>query len=273
MLKLAEVTARSSKACALILNPTTSMEQPALAHIASRTSDVFAVGPLHARSRLTASASLWQEDDGCMAWLDSHEDQSVVYVSLGSRAVITHEQFTEFLSGLVATGYAFLWALRPDMVQMTSSTLLREAIGAVEGGKAHVVEWAPQRDVLRHRAVGCFLTHAGWNSTLECALEGVPMVCWPFFSDQQINSRFVGAVWRTGLDMKDVCDRGVVERTVREAMDHGVRRDQGGGPSYGAAVEAGCRAGGAVVIRVGAARPLHQGAQHQVLLKPRTNED
>ncbi|XP_037458887.1 myricetin 3-O-rhamnoside 1,2-glucosyltransferase UGT709G2-like isoform X1 [Triticum dicoccoides] len=218
MLKLAEVTARSSKACALILNTTTSMEQPALAHIASRTSDVFAVGPLHARSRLTASASLWQEDDGCMAWLDSHEDQSVVYVSLGSRAVITHEQFTEFLSGLVATGYAFLWALRPDMVQMTSSTLLREAIGAVEGGKAHVVEWAPQRDVLRHRAVGCFLTHAGWNSTLECAMEGVPMVCWPFFSDQQINSRFVGAVWRTGLDTKDVCDRGVVERTVREAM-------------------------------------------------------
>ncbi|VAI78325.1 unnamed protein product [Triticum turgidum subsp. durum] len=154
MLKLAEVTARSSKACALILNTTTSMEQPALAHIASRTT----------------------------------------------------------------TGYAFLWALRPDMVQMTSSTLLREAIGAVEGGKAHVVEWAPQRDVLRHRAVGCFLTHAGWNSTLECAMEGVPMVCWPFFSDQQINSRFVGAVWRTGLDTKDVCDRGVVERTVREAM-------------------------------------------------------
>ncbi|VAI83964.1 unnamed protein product [Triticum turgidum subsp. durum] len=239
-----------------------------------RRAQAIAIGPLHARSRFAASASLWQEDDGCMAWLDGHEDRSVVYVSLGSRAVITHEQFTEFLSGLVATGYAFLWALRPDMVQMTSSTLLREAIGAVEGGKARVVEWAPQRDVLQHQAVGCFLTHAGWNSNLECAMEGVPMVCWPFFSEQQINSRFVGAVWRTGLDMKDVCDRGVVERTVREAMDHGVRRDQRGGPSYGAAVEAECRgAGVVVVVRVGAARPLHQGAQHQVLLKPRTNED
>ncbi|KAI4970924.1 hypothetical protein ZWY2020_001838 [Hordeum vulgare] len=220
VLKLAEVTARSCNAArALIINTAASMERQALAHIASRTSDVFAVGPLHARSRFAASASLWREDDGCMAWLDGHEDRSVVYVSLGSVAVITHQQFTEFLSGLAATGYAFLWVLRPDMVQTTSSALLREAVAAAKGGKGRVVEWAPQRDVLRHRAVGCFLTHAGWNSTLECAVEGVPMVCWPFFLDQLINSRFVGAVWRTGLDMKDVCDRGVVERTVREVME------------------------------------------------------
>uniref|UniRef100_A0A8I6YHV1 Glycosyltransferase n=1 Tax=Hordeum vulgare subsp. vulgare TaxID=112509 RepID=A0A8I6YHV1_HORVV len=218
VLKFAEVIGRTSKACALIFNTAASMERPVLAHLASGTSDVFAVGPLHARSSSAASASLWREDDGCMAWLDGHEDRSVVYVSMGSLAVITHEQFTEFLSGLAATGYAFLWVLRPGMVQLASSALLREAVGAAEGGKGRVVEWAPQRDVLRHRAVGCFLTHAGWNSTLECAVEGMPMVCWPFFVDQQTNSRFVGAVWKTGLDMKDVCERGVVERTVREVM-------------------------------------------------------
>ncbi|KAM0876200.1 hypothetical protein ACQ4PT_036299 [Festuca glaucescens] len=97
--------------------------------------------------------------------------------------------------------------------------VLQKAVEAAgSSGKGRVVEWAPQRDVMRHRALGCFLTHAGWNSTLEGVVEGVPMVCWPFFVDQHINSRFVGAVWRTGLDMKGVCERTVVEKMVREAM-------------------------------------------------------
>uniref|UniRef100_N1QZ22 Cytokinin-N-glucosyltransferase 1 n=1 Tax=Aegilops tauschii TaxID=37682 RepID=N1QZ22_AEGTA len=105
------------------------------------------------------------------------------------------------------------------MVGASQNAVLQDAIRAAGKGKARVVEWAPQRDVLRHRAVGCFLTHAGWNSTLESVTEGVPTVCWPFFVDQQTTSRFMGAVWGTGLDMKDVCERAVVERMVREAME------------------------------------------------------
>uniref|UniRef100_A0A0E0LKT1 Glycosyltransferase n=1 Tax=Oryza punctata TaxID=4537 RepID=A0A0E0LKT1_ORYPU len=215
--KVNEDTAHSRKARALVLNTAASMEGPALAHIAPNMRDVFAIGPLHTMFPAPAAAgSLWRADDGCMAWLDVLPDRSVVYMSLGSLTVISLEQFTEFLHGLVAAGYPFLWVLRPDM-----SAALREAITAAGDSKARVVEWAPQLDVLRHRAVGCFLTHAGWNSTLEAAVEGVPTVCWPFFADQQMNSRFVGGVWRTGLDMKDVCDRAVVERMVREAMESG----------------------------------------------------
>uniref|UniRef100_A0A0E0DE19 Glycosyltransferase n=1 Tax=Oryza meridionalis TaxID=40149 RepID=A0A0E0DE19_9ORYZ len=202
---LVDLTTGSCKARAVILNTAASLEAPALAHIAPRVLDVFAVGPLHAMSPAPAAAtSLWREDDGCMAWLDDQADRSVMYVSLGSFTVISPEQFTEFLSGLVAAGYPFLWVLRPDMVTARRRHAdLQEAVTAAAGdSKARVVEWAPQRDVLRHRAVGCFLTRA--NSTLEAAVEGVPTVCWPFFVDQQINSRFVGAVWGTGLDMKDV---------------------------------------------------------------------
>ncbi|CAN6218839.1 unnamed protein product [Urochloa humidicola] len=223
---LVDFTVHSGKARALILNTAASLEHAALAHIAPRMRDVFPIGPLHAMHP-TPAGSLWREDDGCMAWLDGQADRSVVYVSLGSLAVISHEQFTEFLHGLVATGYPFLWVLRPDMVGANQDTVLEEVARATagDGGKqARVVAWAPQRDVLRHRAVGCFLTHAGWNSTLEAVVEGVPMVCWPFFADQQINSRFVGAVWGNGMDMKDVCERDVVARTVREAMEsHAIR--------------------------------------------------
>ncbi|KAL6896755.1 hypothetical protein ACP4OV_007327 [Aristida adscensionis] len=217
-----ESSAHSRKARALVFNTATSLERSALEHIKPHMRDVFAIGPLHAASPAPAAASsLWRADDGSMPWLDAQADRSVVYVSLGSLAVISDEQFAEFLSGLLAGGRPFLWVLRPGMAGASQDAALRDAIAAVGEDRARVVPWAPQREVLRHRAAGCFLTHCGWNSSLEAAVEGVPMVCWPFFADQQINSRFVGAVWKTGLDMKDVCDRAVVESMVREAMTSG----------------------------------------------------
>ncbi|KAF7076152.1 hypothetical protein CFC21_080846 [Triticum aestivum] len=237
LLTIADTAARCGESRALILNTAASMEGPALSRIAPHVRDVFAVGPLHARPAARHAAehvSRSSDDMSLSAWLDGHEDRSVVYVNLGSLTIVSSEQLAEFLHGLVAAGYAFLAVFRQDMLhQMAAaaasaskaSVALREAVEAVAGAgseRALVVEWALQRDahhVLRHRAVGCFLTHGGWNSTLEAAVEGVPAVCWPFFADQQTNSRFVGAVWRTGLDMKDVCQRAVVERMVREAME------------------------------------------------------
>ncbi|VAI39928.1 unnamed protein product [Triticum turgidum subsp. durum] len=236
LLTIADTAARCGESRALILNTAASMEGPALSRIVPHMRDVFAVGPLHARPAARHAAEHVSSDDMSLsAWLDGHEDRSVVYVNLGSLTIVSSEQLAEFLHGLVAAGYAFLGVFRQDMLhQMAaaaaasaskSSVALREAVEAVAAAgseRALVVEWALQRDahhVLRHRAVGCFLTHGGWNSTLEAAVEGVPAVCWPFFADQQTNSRFVGAVWRTGLDMKDVCQRAVVERMVREAME------------------------------------------------------
>ncbi|KAF0906632.1 hypothetical protein E2562_012214 [Oryza meyeriana var. granulata] len=253
-----DFTVHNGNARALVLNTAASMERAALAHIAPCMRDVFAIGPLHAMSPAPAAAagSLWREDDGCLAWLDGQADRSVVYVSLRSLTVISLKQFTEFLSGLVAAGYPFLWVLRPDMVGASQNAAVQEAVKAAGNNKACVVEWVPQRDVLHHRAVGCSLTHAGWNSTQEAAVEGVPMVCWPFFTDQQINSRFVGAVWRTGLDMKDVCDKAVVEKMVREAMESAEIR------ASAQALAQQVRQDVAVGGGVRAACGVHQGAQH-----------
>lgn len=53
---------------------------------------------------------------------------------------------------------------------------------------------------------------------MESVVYGVPMICWAYFDDQHINSRFVSEVWKLGLDMKNVCDRKVVESMVNEVM-------------------------------------------------------
>ena len=82
-----------------------------------------------------------------------------------------------------------------------------------------LAEWAPQEEVLAHTAMGGFLTHSGRNSTLESITEGVPMICWPLMTDQMVNSRCGSEQWKIGLDMKDTCDRLIVEKMVMEVVD------------------------------------------------------
>ncbi|KAI7733545.1 hypothetical protein M8C21_005033 [Ambrosia artemisiifolia] len=155
-----------------------------------------------------------------MSWLVKHDPKTVIYVSIGSLAIMTVEELLEIWYGVVNSGHPFLWVRRPgsitsayDESRVPTEILERtKEIGCI-------VEWAPQEDVLAHLAVGGFLTHSGWNSTMESIAQGVPMVCWPYFGDQQTNSRFVGEVWKIGEDLKDTCDRFKIEKAVRNIME------------------------------------------------------
>ncbi|KAM0953463.1 putative 7-deoxyloganetic acid glucosyltransferase [Dioscorea sansibarensis] len=234
------VTVSTKRAKAFILNTLEAMDGTVLSHIRTVCPTTYAIGPLH--SMLTSisshmlnsqsdqgstnSANLWQEDRSCLTWLDSQPKGSVLYVSFGSFAVITNEDLLEFWHGLVNSGQRLLWVIRPDLVNgieeeggpLPSLSVPPEvAEGTSERGC--LVAWALQEEVLAHPSVGCFLTHSGWNSTLEGVVAGVPMICWPFFVDQQITSRFVSQVWKIGLDMKDMHGREIVERMVRDAME------------------------------------------------------
>ncbi|KAF2296185.1 hypothetical protein GH714_036583 [Hevea brasiliensis] len=138
-----------------------------------------------------------------------------------SDAEIFQEQLMEFWHGLVNSKKKFLWVIRPECVINQDGDNLGEIPEQLQEGekeKGYIVKWAPQEEVLAHKAIGGFLTHCGWNSTLESIVAGVPMICWPYFADQQVNGRFVTEVWKLGLDMNDVCDRGVVEKMVNDLM-------------------------------------------------------
>lgn len=223
-----EETKAMTRASALILNTFDDLEAPILSHIAPLFPKVYTIGPLNAllRSRLgddlslslSSSSSLWEADRSCIKWLDSQPLRSVVYVSFGSLVMLTRGQILEFWHGLVDSGKPFLWVI-PIRRGAGAEQGILEELQAGTGEMGFLVDWAPQEEVLAHPSVGGFLTHSGWNSTLEGIVAGTPMICWPQIADQLINSRWVSEVWKIGLDMKDKCDRSTIKEMIRTLME------------------------------------------------------
>ncbi|CAN6227632.1 unnamed protein product [Urochloa humidicola] len=191
------------------------------------TTPVHAVGPLLLRERhiipsdsplAGLGSNLWKEQDGLMEWLDGRAPQSVVYVNYGSVTVMTNSQLLEFAWGLANSGYAFVWNIRPDLVKGDSAVLPPDFAAAVED-RALLTTWCPQAEVLRHEAVGAFLTHSGWNSTLESLCAGVSMLSWPFFAEQQTNCRYKRTEWGVGMEIGGKVRRDELAGVIREAMD------------------------------------------------------
>lgn len=48
----------------------------------------------------------------------------------------------------------------------------------------YITHWAPQIDLLAHPRIKLFITHGGYNSLLEAALNGVPVLTMGIFADQ-----------------------------------------------------------------------------------------
>ncbi|KAK8515070.1 hypothetical protein V6N13_122017 [Hibiscus sabdariffa] len=228
---VAKQTLKSPQADALVLNTAEELDGPILSQIRTKCPNVYAIGPISAQlnTRLKAKHgesyhpflnSLWEVDKKCISWLDQQPNRSVIYVSFGSITSMSREQLVELWSGLLNSKMKFLFVVRPNSVigkDVEAEDVVRELHEKTKD-QGYIVDWAPQEEVLNHPAVGGFLTHSGWNSTLESIVAGVPMICWPYFADQQVNSRVVTEVWKIGLDMKDVCDRKVVEKMVKDVM-------------------------------------------------------
>nr|CAB3487702.1 unnamed protein product [Digitaria exilis] len=161
--------------------------------------------------------SMWRADSTCIAWLDAQRAGSVVYVSFGSWVgSIGPDKVRELALGLEATGRPFLWALRRDPSWRAG---LPDGFAARVAGRGKVVDWAPQEDVLRHGAVGCYLTHCGWNSTMEAVRHGVPLLCYPVAGDQFINCAYITGPWGIGLRIGAAMGREDVSCGIGRVMD------------------------------------------------------
>ncbi|XP_058086967.1 7-deoxyloganetin glucosyltransferase-like [Magnolia sinica] len=216
---------RAPKASAVILNTFDDMERDVLDAIKAMIPNIYTIGPLSILcNQLPESplksigSSLWKEDKGCLGWLDTKEARSVVYVNFGSITVMTAHQLKEFAWGLANSNHHFLWIIRPDLVKGESAMLPQEFLDATKE-RGLLANWCAQEQVLAHPSMGGFLTHCGWNSTLESVTNGVPMICWPFFAEQQTNCWYACTDWGIGMEIDNDVKREEVEGLVREMME------------------------------------------------------
>nr|QOL02394.1 (iso)flavone 7 and 3'-O-glycosyltransferase [Iris domestica] len=197
---------------------------------------VYCIGPLVATGSNEGEGEGEGEKHECLAWLDAQPEKSVVFLCFGSMGSFSAEQVKEMAVGLERSGQRFLWVVRSPPLKDDPAArpgarpepdleaLLPEGFLERTKGKGMVVKsWAPQAAVLAHGSVGGFVSHCGWNSTLEAVSSGVPIIAWPLYAEQKMNKVFLVEEAKLAVAMegynKDVVSAEEVEKKIRWLME------------------------------------------------------
>ncbi|CAL0300348.1 unnamed protein product [Lupinus luteus] len=188
-------------------------------------SEVFpltTVGPLVPSSLLgedensDVGIEMWKSQDSCMEWLNHKPDSSVIYISFGSITILSSTQKESIANALKKTKHPFLWVIKEGTEE--ELPLPKEFMEETKD-QGMVTPWCPQTKVLGHPAVACFLTHCGWNSTLEAITAGTPMIGYPKWTDQPTNAKLITDVFHTGIRLKQDSDGFVATEEVEKAFE------------------------------------------------------
>ncbi|XP_021274537.1 anthocyanidin 3-O-glucosyltransferase 5-like [Herrania umbratica] len=167
-----------------------------------------------------------------LSWLDMQPKESVIYVSFGSGGTLSAKQTTELAWGLEKSLQRFVWVLRLPVENDSAATVFKTSNGCADyanylpdgflnrTSKTGLVVpmWAPQTEILNHPSIGGFLSHGGWNSSLESIVNGVPMIVWPLYAEQKMNAAMLAEHIGMALRLKLLPSEDVIERSEIEAM-------------------------------------------------------
>ncbi|KAI5078117.1 hypothetical protein GOP47_0007941, partial [Adiantum capillus-veneris] len=175
----------------------------------------------------SVGASFLDEKFECIEWLDCQRERSVLYVSFGSLFHPSAEDLVSIADGIKESKQPFLWVIRPKSSLLDVAEILPK--GFIDDTKQNglIIPWAPQVQVLSHPSIGAFLTHCGWNSTLESMTMGVPMIPCPVKSDQPTNSTYVCDVWKIGMALKRHDDDTIRSLDVEKVVKIVLREEDG----------------------------------------------
>ncbi|XP_071737570.1 zeatin O-glucosyltransferase-like [Rutidosis leptorrhynchoides] len=189
---------------------------------------IWAIGPFSQTGKKTVTVS--ENRHSILRWLDLQPPNSVIYVSFGTTTSFSDEQIKELALGLERSEQRFIWVARSADIGDVFEDEAKIA-DLPNGFEARVKErglvvrgWAPQLEILGHVATGGFMSHCGWNSSIESISMGVPMATWPMHSDQPRNAGLIVHDLRIGLVVNDWEHRdklvlsAVVEDVVRRLI-------------------------------------------------------
>ncbi|KAK6146336.1 hypothetical protein DH2020_020205 [Rehmannia glutinosa] len=187
---------------------------------------IYPLGPL-IRTGLETESDRGTE---ILEWLNNQPPKSVLFVSFGSGGTLSVDQFSELGLGLELSGQRFVWVVRAPQENVSAAYLNAQKKdngnkskdpleylppGFLERTKDRglvVAGWAPQIQVLGHGSTGGFLTHCGWNSILESAIFGVPLIAWPLCFEHKMNAVFLTDGLKAAIRVKEINENGIVER-------------------------------------------------------------
>ncbi|KAJ7956524.1 UDP-glycosyltransferase [Quillaja saponaria] len=161
-----------------------------------------------------------------LSWLNDRPDDSVVYICFGSRTVLTSKQMEVLTAALEISGVHFILSVRePDERHVGDDHgVIPDGFEDRVGGRGFVIRgWAPQVSILRHRAVGGFMTHCGWNSVLEGLSAGAVMLTWPMGADQYTNAKLLvdqlGVAIRGGEGTENIPESSELAQKFVDSVD------------------------------------------------------
>ncbi|OWM79212.1 hypothetical protein CDL15_Pgr003384 [Punica granatum] len=176
------------------------------------------------------------DEETCLKWLNSKEPDSVLYVSFGSLARLAPIQLLELAHGLEASGQNFIWVVGKISDSDGNGEKSEDGSWLPDGFEERMREsergliirgWAPQLLILEHPSVGGFMTHCGWNSTLEGVSSGVPMITYPISAEQFFNEKLITDVLGIGVKSGSIewskWDTELREPVRREKVEAAVR--------------------------------------------------
>ncbi|CAE6376554.1 unnamed protein product [Rhizoctonia solani] len=176
----------------------------ALSRAFSRPITPFFIGP---SVDLKTPSKLSDSDLAVAKFLDQAYTEkgphSVVYIAFGTLFFPPPSSMAyliRILDEITHSGLRFVLALSNQSAKLDESWMNVH----VQSGNAIFPPWVTQTAILDHPSIHYFLSHGGWNSSTEALVRGVPMIFWPFASDQPTNAMQIATVHDCGFELLQV---------------------------------------------------------------------